>query len=726
MLAALTRLLSCVPPVYIAKWYYGSMRSSSTKGFTLIELIVAIGLASIVITALLSFFTVFIGHQVRAQDERVALETVRFLFAELSRETYFGHDYACGQTVNNVCRCLTFKDQLGKQVKIWYDKTNKQVKRATKLFDPNPRVCDTADGSDRWVPFTDDAVSVTNLSFELENDVAKQPRVQARIDAEYTIDDSTENVSFKTQITSRILDPSQNILNTFVATSENENAAVIHNFAYGPRIDESGRAKYLKKDKETPTDNQKEADIVCRDRVGNNFLDSLCQKSAGIVATEFTSDGLYILGDNGLLFFIPQATIDDALTATGAIGDRGPVYKESLDNIQEAVVRVLGKQESSSCRFCANDPQGVVSIHPAGEYLYTRSYDGALHRVDNAVAVRIVKGGTNKETIRNIATTNNRVLLFYRDSAGIRTARLFSANTLISPDDIDGGCREFTYVPSNTQSNRCRQLHPDPDKENGTGITPSEITHSSLFRFLDALQVINDTVSLWYQDATGRHLVSIGQGASKLKRSDAVARGGIFAYGNGLNKYTSICDGGTDLCAIDSITDTTPTVISTAGTSPLTDHLHFRNLPIAINKEGRLVYFSGVQQGDTATAISVYNNPKTKTETETETNTQRILCDTVVEDGKQVAFKHLSEKHPTKEIVAAAGTSLINGYIDEIYLLEPTTSTKKQYSGNELNIVCDKDHTERYHLPTTAGPTGGLDLVRLHGVEFWESKPSTP
>ena len=697
------------------------MRSSSTQGFTLIELIVAIGLASIVITALLSFFTVFIGHQVRAQDERVALETVRFLFAELSRETYFGHDYACGQTVNNVCHCLTFKDQLGKQVKIWYDRSNKQVKRATKLFDPNPNVCDTTDKSDKWVPFTDNSVSVTNLSFELENSVAKQPRVQARIDAEYVIGDSTENVSFKTQITSRILDPSQNVLNTFVATSESENAAVIYNFAYGPKVDESGRAKYIKNDGQTPTNNPREAQIVCRDRIGNTFLDSFCQKSAGITAAEFTSDGLYMLGDNGLVFHIPETAIDDALKATGMVDSRNPVNKKSLD-IQNAVVRVVGENGVSTCRFCANDPQGVVSIHSAGGYLYTRSYDGALHRVDNAIADRIVTGGANKETIRNISTDNDQVLLFYRDGAGTRTSRLFSASSSISSVDIIGGCSEFRYTPDNTRSNRCRQLHPDPDKDNGISVAPSEITRPELFRFLDTLQIINDTVSLWYQDAAGRHLMSIGQGASKLKRSDAVARGGIFAYGNGLNKYTSICDDGTNLCIIDSITDATPTTIPISGTSPLTDHLHFRSLPIAINKEGQLVYFSGVQQGDTATTLSVYNREETETK-----GGQRILCDTVIEDGEQVAFKHLSRKHPNKEIVAAVGTSLINGYTDEIYLLEPTTSAKKQYSGNELNIICgDEDHVERYHLPTTTGPTGGLDLVRLHGVEFWDKDPSSP
>ena len=693
------------------------MRSSSTQGFTLIELIVAIGLASVVITALLSFFTVFIGHQVRAQDERIALETVRFLFAELSRETYFGHDYACGKTENGVCHCLTFKDQLGKQVKIWHDSRNKQVKRATKLFDPNPKVCDTSNNtSDKWVPFTDNAVSIENLSFELENDAAKQPRVRARIDAEYTIGDKTENISFKTQITSRILEPSQNVLNTFVAISESENAAVIHNFAYGPEVDNSGQ--YIDSN-ERPTTRER-ANIVCRDRIGNTFLDSFCQKSAKVIATEFTNDGLYILGDNGLLFHIPQAAIDDALTATGAVNSKDAIYKES-SGIQKAVVRVLGREGSSSCRFCANDPQGVVSIHPAGEYLYTRSYNGALHRVDNALADRIVTGGTNKETIRNISIDDDQILLFYRDKAGTRTSRLFSASPSISSVDIIGGCREFEYVPDNTQSNRCRQLHPDPE-DNSISITPSDITRPALFRFLDTIQVINNTVSLWYRDATGRQLVSIGQGASKLKRSDAVAHGGVFAYGNGLNYYTSICDNGTGLCVIGTITDTTPTTIPTAGTSPLTDHVHFKGRPIAINKEGRLIYFNGVSPTSTATAISVYNNKEGTT-----TNEKRILCDAVIENNEQVAFKDLSRKHPSKEIVAATGTSLINGYVDEIYLLEPTTSAKEQYGGNELNTVCgDKDHVERYHLPTTTGPIGGLDLVRLHGIEFWEKNPSTP
>ena len=99
--------------------------------------------------------------------------------------------------------------------------------------------------------------------------------MRAQIDAEYIVDKSTERVSFKTQITSRILEPSQNILNTFVASSQDETAAIVHHYAYGPRVNESGQ--YLDKSGTIVTD-PKNAEVVCRDEKGNVFLDSFCQK----------------------------------------------------------------------------------------------------------------------------------------------------------------------------------------------------------------------------------------------------------------------------------------------------------------------------------------------------------------------------------------------------------------------------------------------------------------
>ena len=313
------------------------MRSSAVRGFTLIELIVAIGLASIVITALISFFTAFIGYQVRVQDERVALETVRFLFSEMAREAYFGRDYGCGKEVSSVCRCLVFTDQAGMRVKVWYDSTDKQVKRASKLFDTKPNTCGTADS---WVPFTDASVSVTDLSFELETNPAKQPRMQANIEAEYEIDGSTKTVSFKTQITNRILEPSQVILETLVTGSDSQEHSAANYFAYGPRVNELGQ--YLDKTDTVVTDPTK-AEIVCRDGQGNRYIDDFCEGKADIAAAELTNDGLYTLGTNGLLFFIPQASLDDAVQATGAVSGR----KSGIQN-----------NNGNTKRYCAGDREG--------------------------------------------------------------------------------------------------------------------------------------------------------------------------------------------------------------------------------------------------------------------------------------------------------------------------------------------------------------------------------
>ena len=107
-----------------------------------------------------------------------------------------------------------------------------------------------------------------------------------------------------------------------------------------------------------------------------------------------------------------------------------------------------------------------------------------------------------------------------------------------------------------------------------------------------------------------------------------------------------------------------------------------------------------------------------------QTTNNGLLCDATIENDQQVVFKHLSNKHPSKDIAIAVGTVLTNGYTDEIYILEPTTATKEQYEGVELNTACGNiNHIERYNLSTVTGPAGGLDIVRLHGVEFKEVKP---
>ena len=88
-----------------------------TRGFTLIEILVAIALSGIIITALLGVFFSFIENQASSQDQRNALESIRFMLADISHDVSFGKNYRCDTTNYPVldasmnalagqCRCI--------------------------------------------------------------------------------------------------------------------------------------------------------------------------------------------------------------------------------------------------------------------------------------------------------------------------------------------------------------------------------------------------------------------------------------------------------------------------------------------------------------------------------------------------------------------------------------------------------------------------------------------
>ena len=109
------------------------------------------------------------------------------------------------------------------------------------------------------------------------------------------------------------------------------------------------------------------------------------------------------------------------------------------------------------------------------------------------------------------------------------------------------------------------------------------------------------------------------------------------------------------------------------------------------------------------------------------TNTQRVVCNTAIEEERQVTFTHISDKHPNKELVAVIGTGRKlnepSGPLDEIYLLQPTAkTTRAQYLLSDTGVLCGSNHIERYHLPVGIGPSGGLDIVRFSGLQFKDKK----
>lgn len=722
------------------------MRSS--KGFTLVEILVAISLAGIVLTALLTFFVNFIQQQVRSQNERAALETVRFLFADLSRELYFGSEYTCGSTVKDPCSCLAFTDQLGRRIKTRHIEEkrdtdgnitgNGYVEQAVRRLDPNSDTCDNQ--ADKWIPFTSDAVSVKNLVFEIES--GEQSRISMNVTAGYRIGTEDREISFKTRILGRIIEPNDTKLLTFATQSdqESQNSSSAYYYAFGdPLRDEDGNLVDV--DRKTIVSDPR---YVCQDSQGGIFCNGFCTNAVTPVAVEFTNDGLYALGNNGLLFFIPTSAINTALDASGAVGTRNPVYVAS-SSIQSDLERVIG---TGSCRFCPDAPEAITEIHPAGDYLYALSENGALYVVNDARAERILSGGLATNTVIDFDVADDRVLIFFRNANRERILRLYSGSTALSGNDITNPCTEFSYMPGTGSGDRCRQLRPDPI-DNGVPVKPdAELTNIQLSLF-DQMQVIeqdgdqNDTVSLWYRSKIGgtQNTLSIGKSSFAKNRADGVAEGGAFAYGNGLSVHTSICVNGEEvsLCALDDLSDDSITYITVQGDPTLKDHLHFIGYPVGITTDGRLMYFSGVTASSTSTRVPVYNLHGVPNDS------RRVLCGTRSQIGYdkeeyQISFSYLSEKHPgsTKNMVALIGKSLNleGGYRDEIYIIETSTNGKNQYgitSGDnlsgELRIVCGAtDYVERHRLPvgngpgvTTIGPN--LDLLRLRGVELRDVNP---
>lgn len=718
------------------------------SGFTLIELLVSVTLASILTVALLGAFVSFLQYQVVAQEERNALETARFLLADVSRDLQFGYDYTCDPPMGT-CTCITFSDQLGRRVKVRHNRG--YAEKSVKYLDPNPDDCLNTDS---WTPLTDDSLTLIDFVFELEDQQNRQPRVKLRAVGKYESDGETRDLEVKTQVTRRILEPTQAVASGFRIGIDIVGPGTTTYFAFGPEpnpcynssdsncgVDQVGANctvsnshLYLKPEKMNgdcgdSTSSESKANQVCRDDSGNVYPEdpstgvTLCGASVIPLAAEFTTDGLYVLGDNGLIFLIKQNAIDLALTVTDGAT---PVFV-SKDDIQgRTIKRVLGASGSGTCRFCGNDPRDIIAITAGKDILYARGTNGSLYTVTvNAsgepVAERLLEGGITSGTVKYLSVGGKRVLILFRGNNGGRVLRLFTRTSEtggIGAGDLSSGtCPEFQHVPSVAG---CRQLWPDAT-DDGSDIEP-ELLKTTLdsipLSFIDHAQVIDDTVLLWYRDAAGGHLLSVTDSGEGEQRSGDVAESSSVTRGNGYSPYTFICNGGTDLCEVADIAGGGTVKQVRADGGSMKDHLHFEGHPVGISGRDRLLYFSDSDIADNDEVI-VYDHS---------ISSPRVLCRTVPrkqQDGpfQQVSFTYLSEAHPSsaKDIVAAIGRSTKTGEqgeeVYEVYLLEPQRADKVPYTGTKIDTVCgDTEYVERHRLPSGVGPA--LDLVRLTGVAF--------
>ena len=654
-------------------------------GFTLIEIMVAVSLVSTVIVSLLTVFSSFVQQQILSQNERNALNSIRFFMADISRDISFGHEYACGTEAGGVCVCLAMTDQLNRRIKVRRNAGSGQIEKTTQIIDVNPNRCLD---SDTWTPLTDTAVNVTALSFAFDGDDDDPSRVRIEVGASYSVADETKNVSFKAQVTRRIFEPDEDVLSTFRIESGAGDAGTLSHFIF----DDAGD---------------------CLDETGTDSADSLCGQPIQPTAVEATDDGLYVLGENGLLFHVPQATVNTALAASGS-GDTSVAETfVATSTLQSDVVRVVGEDGSSSCRNCINDPVNIESIHPSSNRLYALSRTGSLYKVDGAKAALLIDSDNGDDGVRLIDSGAGFTLVLYR-SGGVQRLRLFNTSN-VSKSRLTSvtACPALTYADSAV---RCRQMPPAP-----TDSTPM-IWDVSL-SFIDRLQVENNRAILWYRDDGPRALIIGDDADSSDERgsTDEVSTGGPLEHGGGVTGYTFVCAGGDSLCAIDD-EEGEPSVISNMPSSEdIVSHAHQSGLIVGISSEGRLVYLDNDVSQD-PDIVTVYSPGS-------ETLPPRVLCGVIVQDNggvdQQALFSHLSESVSGANTRALIGSSTDQGGapVRELYLLDVRNPSRVAYW--DADTLCSSSNVERYRLPEpTFDSSETRDILRLTGLEFIDTDPT--
>lgn len=663
-----------------------------TSGLTLVELLVAVALASVIITSILGVFVSFIQYQVVLQDERTRLDSIRFTLSDIARELSFGYDYVCGTGAGSSCSCLAFSDQLGRRVKVRRNSTSNRVEKRVNDLDSNPDTCADTDG---WVPLTIDSVSVTDFSFLVDVGDDRQPRIKIKM----TVGSGADASVFQTQVTRRILEPSDDIIEVLSSGGDSPGLGSTVFFAFN----DSG---------------------VCSDEQGGVYEDALCQRDVGVSAAEFITGGLFVLRDDGLVFFIPQSEINLAL---GASGGGSPVTVSS-SSIESDVSRVIGL---GSCRLCANDPRGIVSLHSVKNAMYARGSNGSLYvlRVSGSRAFgqRILTGGVSANAVKYIDTTPSRILLLFRDANGDYVLRLYSDRDgpVLTSSLLTGSCNAFSGAsdltsPSGTLS--CRQLLPDtspPSVQPASLVTALGNSLSSV----DRVQVLGSgigTLTFRYRGSGGARLFSLwNDGTEDRSGSDIAVGGGLFVQNPsvsdpegasaGVNKFTFPCQSNGSLCKFDAIDSSSATEIALGGDS-LLSHVHLASHPVGLTDNKHLAVFNAVNSDSTSSAyleVPLYDA------------SDRVFCGT----GSEITLLHLSRESPLSgsDLVALVGDSIKTGRgsgqpTSDIYLLVPNNLGKVKTDCGISDIV------ERHDI-SGGGVGPNLDVLRLTNVKFIDQSP---
>ena len=662
----------------------------SNRGFTLIELITAMALGSIIMVGLLGAFISFLQHQVLGQDERNALETISFSIDSISRELYFGYDYTCAKkdtSSNNnisgidVCTCIAFTDQLGRRIKIRAN--NGIIERISQRSSANPNTCNDLDSG--WVPLSGRSALISYLGFTLRTDLDTQPQVGIEVFAKYDVGSEEKEFKTQTQVTRRILETTQNIASTFRVSDISNLLASNYYVQY-----ENG---------------------ICVDETGNVYDNedfSPCEIDLQPITSEFTNRGLFVLLDNGLLAFISQVEIDRIFNSNNI----GSIRSSSFSN---NIKIVKADSQNSDGIFDDDTPKNILEIYSAGNDLIAKSRSGALYKISvkddgTPSPKRLFSGDTfTRNNVRLATSYNDSLLVLYRDNQGQNKFRYYnglpniiSSSCVVLNDysSVNNGCNELQTLLSNVSLSLIK----------GIQITPNSLFH------------------IWYTDNSSEKYLAVfsdGETFSEIE-GDPLPFGYEFTYDTNASSsaHYAVCKNGEKICKYNFIPNESvvesKTLKSASDGNVIVDTVYLQDKIFSILNDGSLVSLPSSISGQRFNEI---NQLRTIIDVDGGLPYNSIFCGVQPRGANpfgNVLFQHLSQKHPSRNYFSSVVSILedINddSLSNELFLMSTPSNVDPQNPTKNKNECINEEFLERYTARSDSKDK--VEIIRLYGVKF--------
>lgn len=167
-------------------------------GFTLLEMIIAVGLFAVVATVALGTLLTSTTANRKSKTERIAMDSIGFALDDITQNVRFGGNFDCDTSTPLVLdECSSSEIVLtgAAGTPVYYRRATVSGREAIQR---------SPDGSS-WVTLTDPSVNITGLAFTVRNDVGAvsphYPRILVRVRGTATNPDTKAQTPFALQTT---------------------------------------------------------------------------------------------------------------------------------------------------------------------------------------------------------------------------------------------------------------------------------------------------------------------------------------------------------------------------------------------------------------------------------------------------------------------------------------------------------------------------------------------